>query len=223
MSSGKARALVADDHELFRIALATMLKRDLGFGEVIEAETVDAGVEKLRHEPRVSLATFDLIMPGMNDTTLSGLRESFPGLRVVVVTSSLRREDILRALSAGVHGYIPKTMRIGDIAAALRSVLDGHLFVPSVLADGVEASQVLPPSLPQPAPDNTGQKGLTARQQEVLRLLAQGRSNKEIARGLNLSEGTVKAHVNSLFRALGVHNRIGAAAALARMDKTSGV
>ncbi|MDR7039262.1 MULTISPECIES: LuxR C-terminal-related transcriptional regulator [Methylobacterium] len=210
MSSPGAVALVADDHELFRAAVADLLKRDCGFTSVIEVGSLDEAMQVLGEHPEISLASFDLAMPGVgNATSLRSVREVFPKVRVVVVTGSGGREDILLALQAGLHGYVPKTLGISEIANAFRTVLAGNIYVPAVVTE--LPPQPAPPAVAVPArlPELAGK--LTPRQQDVLRLIRCGRSNKEIAIALGLTENTVKVHANALYRALGVHNRYGAA------------
>jgi DNA-binding NarL/FixJ family response regulator len=148
---------------------------------------------------------------------LRAVRECFPALMVAVVSASKSRRDVLQALEAGVHGYIPKGMGVGGLTSALRSLLAGMIYVPSFLAEiggSVEDSSVAHP------PSTSASSGLidmlTPRQQEVLELIVQGKSNKEIARALRLGEGTVKVHMAALFRALGVNTRSAAAAAGAK-------
>lgn len=210
-------AIVADDHELFRVALSELLTRQHGFARVIEVASLDEALERLGDGPDIALALFDLMMPGMRGAgCLEAVRRVFPGVRVVVVSGSEARADILQALAAGVHGYIPKTLRLAGIGAAIRQVLDGGIYAPPSLAElppEAEAREARPtashPSPPSALPE------LTVRQREVLGLLGQGRSNKEIARTLGLGSGTVKVHVAAVLRLLNVSNRAAAAAAAA--------
>ncbi len=212
---GKA-ALVADDHELFGAALAAILKRDLGFAEVIGTGSFEDSFAALTGTAGIAFATFDLDMPGMNAGRIGAVREAFPGLRIAVVSGSGRREDILRALTAGAHGYVPKLLGIAELTAALRSIVEGAMFVPPVLAETAQAAS--DPEPPGVDPIAAG-LALPPRQREVLSLLAEGRSNKEIARRLNLAEGTVKVHLAGLFRKLGVRNRTGAVAVASRLSE----
>lgn len=216
--------LVADDHEMFRAAFAELLRKEFGFSLVAEAGSLEQTLEELRGNSSIGVAFIDLTMPGMNGlASLEAIRAAHPGVQVVVVSGSERREDILMALNAGVHGYIPKALGIKAIAMAVATVLGGNIFVPLALT--------IRPAPPAPAPILTtvppagvavtaqmaGGVKLSARQREVIALLAQGKSNKEIARDLKLSEGTVKVHLNALFRVLGAHNRVGAVAAMDRV------
>lgn len=210
-------ALVADDDEFFRMALRSVLTGRLGIANVIECGSLDAALDALGRCESVGLALFDLLMPGMESSaSLGAVRELFPATKVVVVSSSRRREDILTALEAGVHGYVPKGYRIDDLADALRSVLAGAIYVPPLLADNPSDPRIdpverraMPPPLTQAS--QIARPTLTARQWDVLELLVEGRSNKEIARTLDLGEGTVKIHLAALFRNLSVRNRSAAA------------
>lgn len=212
-------ALVADDDEFFRVALRAVLTGRLGFADVIECGSLDAALDALGQCDTVDLALFDLLMPGMESSaSLGAVRELFPATKVVVVSSSRRREDILTALAAGVHGYVPKGYRIDDLADALRSVLAGAIYVPPLLADIPADPHVDPVErrrMPRPLTQASqiARPALTARQWDVLKLLVEGRSNKEIARILDLGEGTVKIHLAALFRNLSVRNRSAAAVA----------
>jgi len=202
-------ALVADDHELFRAGIAAMLKRDLGFRDVIEVGSLDEALFHLGRSSDVTLASFDLAMPGVkNAGSFKIVREMFPTIRSAVISASSRHDDILQALGAGMHGFIPKVLRIPEIVRALRLVLEGHVYVPWSLTDVRPVLSVKRFAI-EPSPVSS-KAVLTPRQSDVLRLMSEGKSNKEIARLLSLAEGTVKVHTNALFRALGVHNRSGA-------------
>jgi DNA-binding NarL/FixJ family response regulator len=220
MVVGRGSALIADDDEFFRAALSAILTKQLGFSKVFEAASLDEGLEQLGTKEGISAAFFDLSMPGVQSpANLKAVRECFPAMRIAVVSGSKRRQDILLALEAGVHGYVPKGIGIKDLTAALRTILEGAIYVPPGLAD-LPANSEESTDLPRPgnSSDNGGAaSGLTARQRDVLELLVQGKSNKEIARSLALGEGTVKVHVAALFRNLGVNTRAGAAAAGVRL------
>jgi DNA-binding NarL/FixJ family response regulator len=151
-------------------------------------------------------------MPGMDGVdSLAALRECHPGLKFVVVTASDSRRDVLGALEAGANGFIPKGLSEADLVDALRTVMAGGIFAPALLAaPGREAAA--------PADDGAGPAALAAltqRQRDVLAQLLDGRSNKEIARTLNLGEGTVKIHLAAIFRHFGVRNRAAAVAVAA--------
>lgn len=222
--------LIADDDAYFRMAVGAILDRQFGFSEIIEAGSLDEALERLGEKPSIGVALFDLSMPGMRTpTNLRTVRECFPETKVAVISASSNRRNILLALEAGVHGYMLKSLSITDLAAALQTIFDGGIYVPPSLADissspvetsDEEAGRVLvektePPAAPEPEPLEPISP-LTPRQQDVLDLLVQGKTNKEIAIALGLGEGTVKIHMAAIFRYFGVNNRAAAAVAGAR-------
>jgi DNA-binding NarL/FixJ family response regulator len=218
MKAQKKIALIADDDEFFRMALATILTSKLKFVEVVQAASLDEGVEKLSARNDISLALFDLAMPGMESpANLRAVRDCFETLRVAVVSSSKNRQDILSALEAGVHGYVPKGLGVADLAHALQLIVDGVIYVPPSIADLPAQEQPIPSREVAAAPPKAALATLTPRQRGVLELLVQGKSNKAIARDLDLGEGTVKVHMAALFRSLGVRTRTAAAVAGGRL------
>lgn len=211
--------LIADDDTYFRMAMSAILTRQLGFSHIMEVGSLDEALTCLDQNSEVSAALFDLSMPGMTTpTNLRIVRENFPKARVAVVSGSQSRRDILLALEAGVHGYVPKSLSIAELTGALRTVLDGSLYVPCCLANVDPATDDAPPARTERAvPDDIDPLHLlTRRQQEVLDLLIRGKSNKEIALALKLGEGTVKVHLAAIFRHFGVTNRAAAAVAATR-------
>jgi DNA-binding NarL/FixJ family response regulator len=216
--SGKT-ALVADDDEFFRMALRSILTSQLGFAEVVETASLDEAVERLSDTESVTLALFDLAMPGMESAaSLRAVRECFPDTQAAVVSASTRRVDVLLALEAGAHGYVPKSLGVAELSRALRSITEGVIYVPAFIADlSTTAGEPDLPLASTMSRNEHPEPSLTTRQRQVLEHLVAGRSNKEIARALNLGEGTVKVHVAALFRVLGVTSRAAAAAAGARL------
>lgn len=217
--------LIADDDAYFRMAVNAILTRQFGFSSVIEAASLDEALDRLSEHPEVSAALFDLSMPGMRTpTNLRAVRECFPNTRVAVISGSSSRRDILLALEAGVHGYMLKSLSIADLTAALQTVFNGGIYVPPSLADissapvdPIPVEQASGPAeAPPPEPIEAAGSPLTPRQQDVLDLLVQGKTNKEIALALGLGEGTVKIHMAAIFRYFGVNNRAAAAVAGAR-------
>lgn len=212
-------ALIADDDEFFRIALRTILKSELGFPDIVETASLDDAIEQLAGRDDISLALFDLGMPGMESpASLKAVRDFKPELRVAVVSASASRSLILTALEAGVHGYVPKGLGASELTSALRLITEGVIYVPPAIAERTQDA-----AEPRPAEHSAGAQpahmpaSLTPRQRDVLELLVHGCSNKEIARKLDLGHGTVKIHLAALFRSLGVRNRQAAAVAGARL------
>jgi DNA-binding NarL/FixJ family response regulator len=211
--------LVADDDAYFRMAVVSILKQKLGFSDVEEAESLEEALAKLAEMPTVEAALFDLSMPGMKTpTNLRSVRNCIPGARLAVVSGSQNKNDILLSLQAGAHGYIPKSFTISELTSALTSIFDGQIYVPPLLAD-LEEEQVLAPEDPTAIHEELSPSvNLTPRQREVLELLIKGKSNKEIARILEISRGTIKIHLNAIFRHFGVTNRAAAAVAGTRYN-----
>lgn len=207
--------LIADGHPLCRSGLISMVAHELGMPQVRGVAEFPAVLQALTSDSSLVLLAIDSHLPGLNGLEdLKRVRRHWPSLRVVVTTWHHHTGDALAALSAGVHGYIPKDMPAADLARAFAAVLAGHIYVPEMISEGAGKN---------PLADG-GDKALhhgvlTTRQREVLTLLADGKSNKEIGRALNISEGTVKVHITASFRVLGVHNRVGAAAALQKLTE----
>lgn len=202
--------LIADDHAVFRIGLVQLLRRSLKVRKFLEAECFAEVVEHLEQKD-LTLAIVDLDMPGLSaPKDIARMRRLRPDAQIVILSGSDRREDILEALAAGVHGYIVKSQHTDELVDRLRYILSGEIYVPPVLAERalecIEAAAD-PDHAAQPVP-----KSLSGRQRQVLKGLIEGKSNKEIAQALNVAEGTVKMHLVALFRVLGATNRAHAAA-----------
>jgi DNA-binding NarL/FixJ family response regulator len=204
--------LIADDHEIVRFGLTRFLRASLGVKEVVEAANFDEVLALLERRD-IGLVITDLGMPGLTrPADLAAIRRKRPDVRLLVLTASEAREDVLSALRAGAHGYVTKCEPGADFLRALQQVMVGNIYVTPILA-----------AEPASGSDRNGtsfatrsaRTKLTERQKQVLRLLARGRTNKDIARQLGLSESTAKFHVASLLRTLGAENRA-EAAALAR-------
>jgi DNA-binding NarL/FixJ family response regulator len=205
------RALIADDHELFRSGMKQLLVDMLHAEDVREAETMDQALEILTNEGGGDLVLVDWRMPGMSGAeSLAALRDGFPEAKVAVISAWEERADILAALGAGVHGYIPKSLPSAQIATALQGILDGRIYVPAAMGKrdgGAETGG---------GGAKLDQDKLTLRQKDVLAELLKGQASKEIARTLDIAEGTVKIHLAAIYRALGVRTR---AEAIAKMSK----
>jgi len=202
MSESTCTILIADDHALIRTGLRGFLAGLSAQRRVEAAASLDEAVAFLGNHP-VDLLLVDLAMPGMHGVaSLHTLREEFPTLRIAVLSGTDDRHTIMQALAAGVNGYIPKSVPPEELAFAIDSILAGRIYLPPGITTQGHAADLPAPAAPP---------GLTVRQDEVLALLTRGLSNKEIARDLNMAEGTVKIHVAGIFRRLNVQNRTEAA------------
>lgn len=208
------RILIADDHALFRGGLKLQLAELAENLDMAEAASFDELLALADLPPAADLAILDLSMPGPCWTeVVACLRRGWPEARVVVLTADEDPATMRRALEAGVHGFIPKSEQPHVFAAALRLVLAGGSYFPAAALGRAELAAALPAALS--APPRPDGHAITGRQRDVLKLLAEGCPNKEIAYRLGLTEGTVKLHVAAVLRGLGAHNRT-QAVALAR-------
>lgn len=209
------KILIADDHALFRDGLRYVLAR-LGddAAEIFEAKDGAEALALVAAHPDLDLVLLDLAMPGMDGIAgLRALRARSPSMPVVILSASEEPADIRLALDRGAMGFIPKSSSSEVMLSALRLVLAGGVYLPPAFLDRSRAGKG-PVVSATPSLENLG---LTARQTDVLRLLGQGKSNKEIARALELAEGTVKLHVSAVLRALDAVNRTQAVVAAARL------
>ena len=204
------RILVVDDHTLFRRGLTALLSREPQFQVVGDA--ADAGEAQRRAAAlQPDLILLDNHLPGVNGVdALPPLREAAPRARVLMLTISEDEADLATALRGGACGYLLKTMEGDALAAAIRRAMRGEsVIAPEMTGKLVAAFQAAsaPPAEAPPAPGET----LSPREREILRRVARGASNKEIARELGIAETTVKIHVQHLLRKLDLGSRVQAA------------
>jgi NarL family two-component system response regulator LiaR len=200
--SEKIQILVADDHPVVREGLAAMLSTQPDFEVAGQAAT---GTEVIQQVGvlRLDVVLLDLEMPEMDGVeVLQRLRELQPDLPVIVFTAFDTDERIVGAVQAGARGYLLKGAPRAQIFEAIRVVSQG-----GSLLQPVVASKLLRHVSDQAQEERAGPEALTEREMEVLGLLAQGRTNKEIALELVITERTVKFHVSSILRKLGAGNR----------------
>lgn len=203
------RVLLIDDHTLFRVGLEGLLESR---GIEIVA-SVDNGQDSLRlvEELEPDVILLDMRMPGINGLgVLAILRQSHENLPIVMLTTSTEESDLIESLRAGAQGYLLKDMEPDALVIALRDIVAGKTVVAPdlapVLARAVQGKSE-EPLLESESPFHE----LTPRETEILSLLAEGQSNKTIARNLGISDGTVKLHVKAILRKLNVHSRVEAA------------
>jgi len=209
------RILVVDDHPLIQQALATTLAILDEACEVDAAEDLQSALGKTQtFQP--DLVLLDLGLPGQRGlSALTAFREARPAVPVVVVSGEVSRERVLCALDAGAMGYIPKTSRRDTLLEALRVTLSGGMYVPKETLPDEAVTDVAPVGeFLNCRPEDLG---MTARQAEVCALMLRGLTNKLICRELDLAEGTVKVHVSTVLKQLGVANRTQAVLAAHRI------
>ena len=201
------KLLIIDDHPVVREGLAALLRQDGSDIIILEAHDAAEGLALAEQHLDLDVVLLDLALPGMGGfPAISELGRHRPGLPVVVLSSSEDPRDVWSALRLGARGYVAKSTSRRTLLDALQFVLKGHVYVPPF---AVLAGSTVSDREDSRAPEAAAR--LTERQLEVLRLLAEGVSNKEIAQRLDLAEKTVKVHVTGIFRALDVVNRTQAA------------
>lgn len=208
--SSSQTVLVVDDHPLFRRGVRQLLSMADGIHVVGEAGNRAEALELARrHEP--DLILLDLNLKGESGLDiLTALKEEDPSRRVVMLTVSDAPDDLIGAIRAGADGYLLKDMEPEDLLARVREALSGTTVIGEALAARLASA------LRQEARESTRTpprdlKDLTERERAVLRCIADGQSNKVIARALSITEGTVKVHVKNLFKKLGFRSRVEAA------------
>lgn len=189
----KFKVLIVDDHPIVRIGLAAIIQTSPDMTVVAQAGTGEDAMQMFaEHLPDVTL--MDLRLPGLSGVdTIRTIRHAHPEARFVVLTTYEGDEDIHQALAAGARGYIIKGMSHSVLLGALRRVCAG--------------GQYLPQSVSRTLATRTPSSALSAREREVLSLIAVGKSNRDIALTLGITEGTVKCHVSVILMRLNVHDR----------------
>lgn len=191
------RIMVVDDHHVVRQGLVALLKTVSGLQVVAEAADGKEAIERFDEcQPDVTL--MDLRLPRVGGVeAVAQIRRKHPTARIIVLTTFDGDEDIYRALQAGAKGYLLKGMFGEELFDAIRAVHSGKTRIPPVVAERLA--------------ERMGGPALTSRELEVLKIIVAGRSNKEIAADLSISEATVKTHINNILSKLGVADRTQAA------------
>jgi two-component system, NarL family, nitrate/nitrite response regulator NarL len=200
------KVVVIDDHPLFRRGVRQLMAIEGGFAVVGEASSGPEGI-RLTLELQPDLVILDLNMEGMDGVqTLRNLRSAGCQARIAMLTVSDQDQDLIAALRAGADGYLLKDTEPEELLRQLQQIMAGRLVLTDRLGEHLARAMRTPESALPP-----GQPAFTPREQEVIGLLADGLSNKLIARELGLSEGTVKVHVKHILKKLGLHSRLEAA------------
>lgn len=201
------KILVADDHPLYREAVAIQVARIFADVALVEVATMDEVYAAIR-EPATPFDLFliDYKMPGMSVAAVAQLTHDVPATPIAIISGSAQPAEIKAAIEAGARGYIPKTATGERLAHALKLILAGGTSVPTELLFEVAPVDGAPAWLAL----------LSHREQDVLRGVARGLSNKEIGRELDLAEVTIKLHLRSVFRKMGARSRADAAVMAAK-------
>jgi two-component system nitrate/nitrite response regulator NarL len=199
----KIRVLLADDHALFRRGLASLLEHREDVEVVGEASTGEEAVERAR-ELMPDVILMDVRMPGAGGLEATRrLKEEMPYLKILILTVSEDEEDLFAAMKGGAQGYLLKNIDPDELVASIHQVQRGEAPLAPSMAAKILREFSGPSAKPGPA--------LTARERQVLELVARGDANKEIARHLGIAENTVKNHLRNILEKLHLQNRVQAA------------
>lgn len=209
------RLLLVDDHSLFRRGLAALLADDPALQ--VAGQAADAGqAQRLAQELQPDLILLDNHLPGVRGVdAIPGLREVAPKARIVVLTVSEDGDDLAAALQAGASGYLLKTIERDDLIGSIRRAMRGESVVSPEMTEKLiqafRAASAVPVAAAQDVEPEELHDALSPRELEILREIAHGGSNKEIARTLGIAETTVKIHVQRILRKLNLTSRVQAA------------
>lgn len=211
------KVLIADDHPTFRNGVKQVLKDVDPAVATVEAKDFNEVLDISAREQNIDMVLLDLMMPGMEPIEgLSATLARYPGIPVVVVSAIENRRDALQTIDLGAAGYIPKTVTEEEFVNMLRVVMAGGICLPRHFPD--RGPTAAPSRSMEQGRFASGEllAGLTKRQRQVLALLAQGKSNIEIAEDLGVSDKTVRFYISAILKALKVRNRTQAALIAAR-------
>lgn len=204
----KIRVLLIDDHALFRIGLEALLDRR-GIEVVASVGDGKEGI-KMAKEKNPDVILLDVRMPNINGSqVLQQLRSDDFKIPIVMLTTSDEEQDLITSLRNGAQGYLLKDMEPDELVNALKEIVSGKTIVAPELATIL--AKVVQKGDADEIEETTPFSDLTPREHEIICLLAEGLSNKVIAKSLGISDGTVKLHVKSILRKLGIHSRVEAA------------
>ena len=196
------KVLIVEDHALVREGLLLAMRGLEADTETLGAQDADEGLRLLETHADIDLVMLDLMLPGTSGMAFLGaIRKRFPTIPVVILSALDDADTATRAMRHGASGFVPKSSSTEVLLNALRQVLDGEVYLPTDMREAMERG------------DGTRGRsvaeryGLTAAQMRVLELLTQGKTNRQIAEMLGVTEGTVKIHVSAIFKALNVTNR----------------
>lgn len=202
------RVLLVDDHNLFRSGIKLLLQRNPEFQVVGEASDGLEGVKRAK-ELKPDIVLLDMHMPGLNGReAVQLIHQDQPSSHIVMLTVSEDEDDLAHCLQAGAAGYLLKNIDADYLLASLKKIMEGESVISAEMTAKLVAQLRKGPAQ---APSPSDADKLTPKEREVLAQLAAGLSNKEIARKLDVAESTVKIHLQSILRKLGLSNRVQAA------------
>ena len=216
------KILLVDDHVLFREGVAMILKTLMEAVEIVEAGSCREAMTRLETKPNIDLILMDIGLPDMSGIEGIGLiRERYPEVPVVALSSSDDRDTVMRALDKGAMGFIPKTSNAAILKSALSLIMAKGIYLPPATFIGdrreTTAERSRPPQVEPAGAFSPADLNLTERQAEVLHRILQGKPSKVICRELGLSASTVKTHTSSVLRALNVTTRTQAVVAAGKL------
>ena len=197
------RVLIADDHPLFRRGLVSLLNEEADI-EVVGEAASGAQAIALARETHPDVVLMDVILPGGGVEATQAIVRTLPRVKVLMLTVSEADADLFGAIEAGASGYLLKEVEPEELVQAIRQVHAGQAILSPAVA--VKVLQQMRRKMSEPAPSSEPPL-LTAREVEVVRLLAQGLTNQEIAQRLVVAESTVKSHIRNILRKTNTHNR----------------
>jgi DNA-binding NarL/FixJ family response regulator len=212
------KMLIVDDHPIFRQAISKIISDRFADSVCLEADSIGACHQVIKENIDFDLVLLDLNMPGT--AGLSGLlelRNEYPTIPLVIVSAESDKQQILQTISYGAVGFISKSSSIDTITHSLESIFNGNVCLPS---DLIRASNSAPSNKSTKSFEISPEKMqlLTRKELIVLKYLNQGEANKHIAYEMNISETTVKSHVSSILKKLGVSNRVKVVIGSANID-----
>ncbi|MBL4661628.1 MAG: response regulator transcription factor [Alcanivoracaceae bacterium] len=190
------KIIIADDHDLVRDAISTLIKRDDHNADIMVASNFDQAYEILSNNPDTNLVLLDVYMPGMcNLESIKKMITDFPETPVVMISGLIKHNDVKKSFAYGARGFIPKTMNGKALVSVLKMIISGAKYIPDiVLKSKINDSEL-------------NSFGLSKREEQVLKLLFQGLPNKVISQKLFIEETTVKLHLRALFKKFVAKNR----------------
>jgi DNA-binding NarL/FixJ family response regulator len=190
-----AHILIADDHPMFISGLETALYQYSPTLQTYQAHDIEATKAHIRRNPSIDLLLLDRTLPNIDSLQhLAELREISPSLRIAIISARESRHEIWEAMEAGAVGFIPKSLSVTAFIEAIERLLAGYPYLPRELIDNPYGQQ-------------NKNNPLSERQVEILTLAKHGMRNKEIAKRLQLTEGTIKQHFNHIYKILNAENR----------------